>query len=164
MIPIENKETSPANYISLKEEWCKRSLIPYDSLDLRKQKLSSTLERYLHSKNLPVRGDGVLKLSSKDIHNIELGYADINETKSGLIARLYGVRFQIHNTSNPNGHSILERIEYWKTGGQVIKENWVLVLGQEIKKLRWRKCMREKTQNYFLKGDCAHTIPILLFV
>jgi len=134
MIPIENNETSPANYISLKEEWCKRSLIPFDSLDLRKQKLSSTLERYLHSKNLPLRGEGVLKLSSKDIHNIELGYADINETKSGLMARLYGVRFQIHNASDPNGHSILERLEYWKTSWQVIKENWVFGVGTGDKK------------------------------
>jgi hypothetical protein len=134
MIPIKLSKIAPANNVSLKEEWNKRSLIPFDSLDLRKQKLSSTLERYLHSKNLPVRGDGVLKLSSKDIHNIELGYADINETKSGLMARLYGVRFQIHNASNPNGHSILERIEYWKTGWQVIKENWVFGVGTGDKK------------------------------
>ena len=113
-------------------------------MDLRKQKLSSTLERYLHSKNLPVRGDGVFKLSSKDIHNIELGYADINETKSGLIARLYGVRFQIHNTSNPNGHSILERIEYWKTGWQVIKENWVFGVGTGDKKIAVEKMYERK--------------------
>ena len=144
MIPIEYNETSPANYISLKEQWNKRSNIPFDSLDLRKQKLSSTLERYLHSKNLPVRGDGVFKLSSKDIHNIELGYADINETKSGLIARLYGVRFQIHNTSNPNGHSILERIEYWKTGWQVIKENWVFGVGTGDKKIAMEKMYERK--------------------
>ena len=144
MIPIKLSKIARANNVSLKEEWNKRSLIPFDSLDLRKQKLSSTLERYLNSKNLPVRGDGVLKLSSKDIHNIELGYADINETKSGLMARLYGVRFQIHNTSNPNGHSILERIEYWKTGWQVIKENWVYGVGTGDKKIAMEKMYERK--------------------
>jgi hypothetical protein len=54
MTPIQYKEIYQPNYISLKETWNKRSQIPYDSLDLRKQKLSNTLERYLHSKKLPV--------------------------------------------------------------------------------------------------------------
>ena len=144
MIPIKYKETPSQNYFSLKEKWEKRSDIPFDSLDLRKQKLSNTLERYLLSKNLPISGAGALKLSDQDIRNIELGYADINETKSGIMARLYGVRFQIHNANNPNGHSILERIEYWKTGLQVIKENWVFGVGTGDKKIAMEEMYKRK--------------------
>ena len=144
MLPIKYKQTSTQNYFSLKQKWEKRSDIPFDSLDLRKQKLSNTLERYLLSKNLPISGVGVLKLSSQDMRNIELGYADINETKSGSMARLYGVRFQIHNANNPNGHSILERIEYWKTGWEVIKENWVFGVGTGDKKNAMKKMYERK--------------------
>lgn len=129
MIPIQYTEVCPPNYSSLKTTWNKKSEIPYDSVDLRKQILSQTLERYLLSKKLPVSGVGVLKLSRKDIKNIEIGYADVNETKSGLMARLYSVRFEIHNASDPNGHSILERVEYWKTALEVIKENPIFGVG-----------------------------------
>jgi hypothetical protein len=127
--PINQRSTYQEDYVSLKQEWNKRAKIPYDSLDLRKQGLKFTLERYLISKNLPVRADGVAKLSSSDIQNIEKGYADINETKSGLMARLHGLRFQIHHSQNPSGHSLLERLEYWKTAIQIIKENLFFGVG-----------------------------------
>ena len=127
--PIESKSAFPENYVTLKTEWDKRAKIPFDSLDLRKQHLSQTLERYLISKNLPVRGDGVNKLTEQDIEFIQKGFADIRETKSGLGARLFGVRYQLHNSLNPNGHSILERIEYWKNASEVIKENWLFGVG-----------------------------------
>jgi O-antigen ligase len=127
--PINQKSAFQENYVSLKQEWNKRAKIPYDSLDLRKQGLKFTLERYLISKNLPVRGDGVAKLLASDIQNIEKGYADINETKSGLMARLYGLRFQIHHSQNPSGHSLLERLEYWKTALEIIKENPIIGVG-----------------------------------
>ena len=129
MLPIKQQSIFKENYLTLEEEWNKRSNISYDSLDLRKQQLSQTLERYLISKNLPVRGDGVDKLTTTDIDFIEKGFADVRETKSGLIARLFGIRYQLHNATNPNGHSILERIEYWKNAGEIIKTNWILGVG-----------------------------------
>lgn len=127
--PIESKSAFPENYVTLKTAWNKRASIPYDSLDLRNQNLSQTLERYLISKNLPVRGDGVNKLSKQDIEFIQKGFADIRETKNGLGARLFGVRYQLQNSINPNGHSILERIEYWKNARAIIKENWLFGVG-----------------------------------
>jgi O-antigen ligase len=71
----------------------------------------------------------VNKLSEQDIEFIQKGFADIRETKSGLGARLFGVRYQLHNSLNPNGHSILERIEYWKNASAIIKENWLFGVG-----------------------------------
>lgn len=129
MQPIKQLNHFPENYFTLRIEWNKHSIIPYDSLDLKKQEIKYTLERYLTSKNLPVSGDGILKLSSTDIRNIEKGYADINETKTGLMARLYGLRFQIHNSTNPSGHSLLERLEYWKTAISIIEKNWIIGVG-----------------------------------
>ncbi len=127
--PINQKSAFQEDYVSLKQEWNKRAKIPYDSLDLRKQGLKFTLERYLISKNLQVGGDGVAKLSTSDIQNIEKGYADINETKAGIMARLYGLRYQIHHSRNPSGHSLLERLEYWKTALAIIKENPIIGVG-----------------------------------
>jgi hypothetical protein len=129
MQPIKQLNHFPENYVSLRAEWNKHSKTPYDSLDLKKQEIKYTLERYLTSKNLPVSGGGILKLSSTDIRNIEKGYADINETKTGLMARLYGLRFQIHNSTNPSGHSLLERLEYWKTAISIIEKNWIIGVG-----------------------------------
>jgi len=127
--PIIQQSVFSENQVTLKTAWNKRAKIPYDSLDLRKQHLRYTLERYLISKNLPLRGDGVAKLSAFDLENIENGYADINETKSGLMARLYGLRYQIHHSQNPSGHSLLERMEYWKTAVKIIKENPIIGVG-----------------------------------
>ena len=40
-----------------------------------------------------------------------------------------GIKFQLHNSVDPNGHSLLQRIEFWKTGAQIIKKNWVFGVG-----------------------------------
>jgi O-antigen ligase len=69
------------------------------------------------------------QLQKSDILNIENGNADINDTKSGILARISGIRFQIQNNIDPNGHSLLQRIEYWKTGWQIVKTNWVIGVG-----------------------------------
>jgi len=129
MQPIKTQSPFAENQITLKNEWNKRSTINFDSLDVKKQQIKFTIERYLISKNLPLRGDGVQKLSKDDIKNIEKGFADIQELKPGIMARLYGLRYQIHHTENPNGHSLLERIEYWKTAIAISKENLIFGVG-----------------------------------
>ena len=127
--PVETRSLYPDNYVTLKIEWNKRAKISFDSLDRRNQNLSLTLERYLISKKLPVSGEGVHKLSADDIAYIQKGFADIRETKSGMGARLFGIRYQLQNPLNPNGNSILERIEYWKNASAIIKENWLFGIG-----------------------------------
>jgi O-antigen ligase len=42
---------------------------------------------------------------------------------------LTGIKFQLNNTTDPNGHSLLQRIEYWKTAWQIIRKNWFLGVG-----------------------------------
>ena len=66
---------------------------------------------------------------SKDIQNIENGNTSPQAVTGGLMARLDELRFQIHQTKNPNGNSWLQRLEYWKTGWSVIKENALIGVG-----------------------------------
>ena len=159
--PLQNKETCPPNPIALKEAWQQRSKLPFDGQDLRGQQLSSTIERYVMSKNGCPSSWGIEKLSTHDIHLIELGFADIREAKGGIPARLYGLRYQIHHANNPNDHSLLERIEYWHNASSLILENWLIGIGigdlndQMLKRYeerasRLRVDRRLRPHNYYL--------------
>jgi len=113
----------------LKKSWNNRSSLNYDSLDNRKQPLRITLIRYMTSKGLRKDGYDFQKLTAKDIRFIENGIASIQETKTGFPARFEGIKFQLNNAMNPNGHSLLQRLEFWKTGWTIIKENWAIGVG-----------------------------------
>lgn len=109
--------------------WKKVSKFDYFGKDTKNQPISSTLIRYMHSKELPADSIGFLKLTKEDVKEIEKGTADINEKIPGFIGKLNEARFQIHSTTNPNGSTIRQRIEYWKTGFQLIKENIIFGVG-----------------------------------
>ncbi|MEY3236211.1 MAG: hypothetical protein RI883_312 [Bacteroidota bacterium] len=113
----------------LRTEWKKASPIPYDSLDTKGQVISFTLVRYMASLNLRKDSVDFQKLTQTDIKNIENGIASIAETQTGLFARLDGIKFQLYHSGNPNGHSLLQRLEYWKTGINIIKKNWLFGVG-----------------------------------
>lgn len=127
--PINYRETCPPNQVALKQAWQKRSNLPYEGIDLRGQQLATTVERYLMSTSGCASAIGLAKLSSQDINFIELGYADVHETKGGVLARLYGLRYQLHHAHNPNDHSLLERLAYWKNATQILKKHFLLGVG-----------------------------------
>lgn len=159
--PIQYRQTCPANPSALKLAWSQKSKMPFDGRDLRGQYLSTTLERYLLSKNGCPNQFGLAQLTTQDINFIELGYADINETKGGIMARLYGLRYQIHHSSNPNDHSLLERLAYWKTAKQLIAQHFFFGVGigdlqdemqaqYRIQKSALRLDRRLRPHNYYL--------------
>lgn len=111
----------------LSRDWGKYSTIPFDSLDIKGQPISETIIRYLSSKELRKDAKGLSKLTQKEISEIEIGITSANH--KGLIGRLYGVKYQIINVDNPNGHSLIQRLEYWKTGGQIAKKNLIIGVG-----------------------------------
>lgn len=115
--------------VELREEWNKVSSFDYDGKDKKGQILRYTLMRYMTSMGLKKDAVDFQLLKKSDILNIENGIADINDTKSGILARVNGIRFQIQNNIDPNGHSLLQRIEFWKTGWRIVKSNWVLGVG-----------------------------------
>lgn len=111
----------------VEQAWQKRSILPYDGKDYKEQTLRYTLYRYLTSKSLRKDKEGVEALSLQDIKNIENGIANYYYTQGiGVQARLMKILFEYNNyvrTGNPSGHSVMQRIEFWKTSMQIIKEN-----------------------------------------
>ena len=111
----------------LREEWNKRSKYDYDGNDIKGNKLKHTLTRYLSSLRYRKDAEGMAKLSPQDISNIENGISTVNH--KGIMARLHGIRFELNNGANANGHSLLQRIEYWKGGLTIIKNNILIGVG-----------------------------------
>ena len=111
----------------LTRDWHKYSKIPFDSLDIKGQPISETIIRYLSSKKIRKDAEGLSKLTKKEIIEIEKGVTSANH--KGLIGRLYGLKYQIINVDNPNGHSLMQRLEYWKTGVQISKKNIFIGVG-----------------------------------
>lgn len=113
-------------YEELVPSWNKRSAIAFDSVDIKGQPMSQTILRYMTAKGLYKDALGIKKLSNADIRSIEAGNTNPN---SGIIARLKDLRFQWEHLSNPNGHSLLQRFEYWKTAWYIIEHHWLFGVG-----------------------------------
>jgi hypothetical protein len=149
----------------LRREWNKLSVINYDSLDLKQQFIRNTLIRYLSSKKLSKDAEGIKHLSSEDISNIEKGIASIDELKSGLIGRLYAVRFQLNNNEDPNGHSLLQRFEYWKTTVHIIQENWLIGVGTgDVQSAFDKQYEKEKSPLKIQNRLRAHNLYLTILV
>jgi hypothetical protein len=127
--PVQYPIPCIEQYDEMESAWNLRSSLNYDSLDKRKQPVAATLERYLSSKGLCATAEGVQKLTKDDIQFIETGFADVHETYGGIQARLLDIRYQLHHATNPSGHSILERIEYWKNAWAIIENHWLIGVG-----------------------------------
>ncbi len=115
--------------IELKREWNKRSILNYDKLDRKGQPLKQTLMRYMASKDLKKDSADFQKLSAFDIKQIENGVTTVQETEIGFPARLEGIKYALNHNRDPNGNSLLQRLEYWKTGLKIISNNWLLGVG-----------------------------------
>ncbi len=127
--PVQYPTPCVEQYDQMEAAWNKRSDLNYDSLDKRNQPLKATLERYLSSKGLCANKRGVLSLTNEDIQFIETGFADVHQTFGGIQARLLDIRYQLHHAQNPSGHSILERLEYWKNAWAIIEQHWLMGVG-----------------------------------
>ncbi|MBO7481971.1 MAG: O-antigen ligase family protein [Bacteroidales bacterium] len=112
----------------LEQAWPQRSNIPLDSLDHRGQPIYYTLLRYMTSLGLTKDAEGLAKLSSTDIKNIESGETNYKYVKNGgLLNRIYVIiwEFDIYiKTGDCNGHSVTQRIEFLKYGMKLIGRNF----------------------------------------
>lgn len=104
------------NTDELRREWNRRSELPLDSLDHKGQPLHGTVLRYMTSKGLRKDAAGVRQLSPEDIRRIESGIPSVLYRKSGFLNRIRGLKTEFKNQHDPNGHSLLQRLEYWRTG------------------------------------------------
>ncbi|MDG1331589.1 MAG: O-antigen ligase family protein [Crocinitomicaceae bacterium] len=111
----------------LEEEWNKRSGIPFAGTTVEGNQVHHTLIRYLTSKQLPRDAEGVKELTEQDIRNIEMGRPSVHF--NGLMPRMHALRFQLNYAESPNGHSLLQRFEYWKAGFSLATSNWLVGVG-----------------------------------
>lgn len=117
------------NEEELADAWSQRSEIPYEGTDKKQQAVKYTLIRYLTSKNLPKDAAGVEALSKQDIQSIESGIPSVLYFKKGLKGRLYELKNELMFSNDPNGHSIGQRIHYWKTGWEIFKQSPIIGIG-----------------------------------
>jgi len=120
-----------ANFCELElfNEWNNASKIHFYSYDRQGHPLMHTLVRYMTAMELSKDSAGFQSLSKKDIQNVEDGYTYPTERNDHLMARIHGVRHQLINNFDPNGHSLLQRFEYWKTSLIIIEKHWLLGVG-----------------------------------
>ena len=166
----QNKENNKLVYISycdfeLEREWNKLSTYKYYEKDKKGQFLRNTLIRYLASKNYSKDAVGVKKLTPFDVHNIENGIASVELLQSGIMARLNGIKYQFNNNFDPNGHSILQRLEYWKTALKIIRKNWIIGTGTGDVQLAFDQ-QYEKDNSILLKKNRlrAHNMYLTIWL
>ncbi len=112
----------------LEREWNKVSDVPYElGRDAKGQLIFRTLTRYMASMDLRKDAQGFKQLSEKDIQSVEQGITSVYHR--GIWSRIHGLRYQLNNATEPNGHSLLQRIEYWRTAVDIIQENWIIGVG-----------------------------------
>lgn len=108
----------------LEKEWSKSSRVNYRTgVDLKGNPIRNILWRYMTSKGLRKDSLDFQKMSKRDIRNVEMGFASIEMAKGGISAQLYRMRSQLKDAEDPNGKSLLEKIESLKAGITIIKNH-----------------------------------------
>lgn len=114
-----------------RQEWNKRSKIDFDSTDYNGNRIMGTLFGYLTSKNLKKDSVGISKLTNIEITNIEGGQSNYLNTGDfkGKLTKVTKEYLSFIKKENPNGHSLIQRIEHLKTGINILKSDWLMGVG-----------------------------------
>lgn len=173
---IENKQLENGKYImlyicwgELEQGWNNRSNVPFDSLDLKGNEVKWTLIRYLTSIGQRKDADGLQALSDTDIENIESGIPSANyQKKSGLERRLDKVFFELDNYRNggsPNGHSVFQRLEFWRTGWAIFSQHpWCGVGTGDLKHKFKEQYIQDQTRLDERNQLRAHNQYLTMFI
>jgi hypothetical protein len=132
---IQNRQVENGHYVwinicepEMHKEWNRKSSIDYFGQDIRGHELRHTLTRYLTSMGLDKDSTGIALLSETDILNIEKGMSNhIYQNNKWLYPRIYQIIWELDNYikgGNPSGHSFAQRLEYWKAGTGIVKNNF----------------------------------------
>jgi hypothetical protein len=129
---LENETLENGYYIwryiaetETEKAWNKTSVIPFNEIDKKHQKIKYTLYRYLTSKGLRKDEEGVNQLTLKDIQLIENGNTS-HVKYNRLETRIRGILMEwedYKNTNNPNNHTLLQRFSFWKIAIEIIKKS-----------------------------------------
>lgn len=137
---IEEQFTENGHYYGLyqcekelEQEWNKRSLIQYDSLDAKNQPIHFTLLRYLTSKGLTKDSLGLSKLGPEEIDAIEQGIPNYRlPSMNPIESRAYQVfcEYQSYLEGyNSSGHSLSMRLHYWEAAIMIIQDHFFTGVG-----------------------------------
>lgn len=166
------------NEDELRDAWNSRSSIKYDSLDQRKQLMRFTLIRYLTSKGWRKDAEAVMALSNDEVISIEKGVANVDyRSTSSLRARVKQVVWEFdkyRHGANPSGHSVTQRLEFWKAAIGIIERNfWIGVGTGDLKTAykeeyerngtRLEEEFRHRAHNQFLSIQAAFGVFGSLF-
>jgi O-antigen ligase len=121
------------NEDEMRKAWDERSPYNFDSLDRRKQWIKYTLMRFLTSKGYRKDGEAVHNLSEQEIHSVEKGITNVNyQNISGVRARILQIVWEFDmfmHGGEVSGHSVVQRIEFWRAARGIIKENLIAGVG-----------------------------------
>ena len=131
---LTNKQLENGHYVfyyinndELRETWNKRSKLDYDFRTASGFD-NYVLYRYLTSKGYRKDAEGIEKLTNDDIRNIENGMTNYRFVNSGsFYNRIYQIIWEVdfyQKGGNPSGHSVTQRLEYYKMAWQIIQENF----------------------------------------
>lgn len=104
----------------------------YDK-DITGYEIKYALSRFLASKNLTCDAEGVNRLTIEDISAIQKGVSNINDLHGNMISkriRELAWEYRIYYFSkNPSAHSFTMRLEFWKVGWFILKNNFIAGVG-----------------------------------
>lgn len=127
--------------------WNNISQLDFYGKDHAGQLLKYTLIRYLTSKDLRKDAEGVAQLTKKDIRAVENGVANVNYLENPSIRTRISkiiLGYQQYNSlSDPNGSSLLQRIEYLKASAHIIKHNFWIGVGTGDLPMHFKKAYQE---------------------
>lgn len=115
-------------YVEIFEDWPKYSSFDLNGETKNQQKLIYILLRYMTSKGYTKDSEGLAKLTSEDIRNIENGesnYKYVN--KGGVSSRVYAIILGLDTyfkIGDPSGYSVAQRLEYQKIGFNLFLKNF----------------------------------------
>jgi hypothetical protein len=117
----------------LRQAWNSRSSFEFDGKDKAGQEIKYTIIRFLTSKGYRKDAAGVAQLTDREVRLIEHGIAStVYVEKSGIYVRVYKIIWEYkryQETHNPTGHSVMQRIEYWKAARNIIQREWLTGVG-----------------------------------
>ena len=118
------------NYIcreELRNEWGRRSTLPYDSLTGDGYNVEPTLVRYMNALGLTKDSVGLWSMTDRQIHAVERGvanpvYESRNPLKKMVYVTLLEREFSRH-THAVQGFSMLQRFELWGAAVEVVRQH-----------------------------------------
>lgn len=135
----------------LDSAWVARTNKPLLQKDARGQLVQTTLIRYLASRGLTKDAAGINQLSDADISNILAGNTNCNEPQWNAIEkRWHQIIFEyqtFQSGENSSGHSIFQRLEYYKAAKFIIERNVLFGVGQGNVKSAYSVAYKETSPN-----------------